>query len=1321
MKFNSGKISFIFRAFVLFALILSVVVASFDVRAATTLITPSNLNWGFVTEGGSGTGSYSAGPATHTGSAKLVTGGSSDGVVFGGLLPGFPLASITVLKYDAYRASGPANVVPNINLEVDFDSTDGFDGTSVYQGRLVFIPGGTINEDTWYTFDALAGSGVWYTSPASLDAATTNYCTLNITSGCTWAQLMSYWPNMNLLSSWADEVGSPGTGMAGFKAGSGWSTPFEGYVDNFVINSATYNFEPSIPPVYNITQDTYYLTIPDAVSAANPGDTIEVAAGTYVLSSQLDLNKANLTLNGAGSGLSIIQVSGTGYRLNISAPGVTINGFGIQKTDKVGVQNIIYVGANNVSITNNEIWGQYVFGDGDVSRAMEFPGGLSGLNISGNTIHNLRQPAYINGVSTGTISNNYTYLTRGWVVAGGDLTFTNNTWGTGANANIYDIVLLSSVSALHYSNVPAMSAANNNAFIEDQRTSPATLSIVYVDGSVAVSGDGTARSPKKTIAEGITRVAPGGTIYVLPGTYAEDLVINKPLSLLGPNAAINPNTGSRVAEAILHPATTGVDPYGTCTVMAYLSVSNITIKGFTFDGDNPGLTSGVNINGADVDACEVLAGYEGMGNITVENNILEHATYAGIDFYNYYNSAATTNNYIRYNRFEDIGTSTYGYGMGVLIYNNFYAAITDNVMTGVRVGIQTGNFSQANPGTTNSISNNQISSWRLGVFHNLWYSSATPLTISNNAITAENYTGAVNYSGILLSSMGTTVGATVTGNTITVPVTDTHSGYTAGYNVWNVQDTAPITISGGTVTGGDYGVFVNNYEGYTSNANNTSIIVNGVTILASDIAGIYVKDSDDNTNGATVFADVQSSTIDTNATGILVYGPQASAKANFNRLSGNPTAGITNGNTSFTMDGTYNWWGSATGPGPVGLGTGVNVSTFVNFTPWCADSTCTTFAPGPAAFEKTSPAHWAVGQSGNPGLSWNTSAGAVNYEYCVDELNNNTCDTAWVSTSGATSAAPLLAINKTYYWQVRALNAVNGVTYANAGGWWVFITAPGSFVQITPAHWSAGQPATPNLTWGASIGATDYEYCVDLILNSSCDTSWVSTSGATSATPTLLANKTYYWQVRALSVGGYTYTAWRAFQTQPGTLNKTSPTHWSPGHTANPTLTWSASNGATDYEYCVDEINNNSCDTSWVSTSGAVTASPALVANKVYYWQVRAVAHGIYTMANGGGWWVFRTQPGAFNKMSPSHWAGGQSLTPTLTWTASLGAAGYEYCISTTAGGCTTWIPVGNVTTIVIGTPLLPNTAYYWQVRAVNATTFTLANSGGIWVFVTGP
>ena len=340
------------------------------------------------------------------------------------------------------------------------------------------------------------------------------------------------------------------------------------------------------------------------IDGASGPRTIEIVAGTYTLPANINVNKPDITIQGQGVLATIIQVSGTGYRFSVTGTGCTIRNLDLVKTDKPGLQDIIWINANNVTIQNNRIHGQFVIGDGDVSRAMVISGGLSNMLIDGNTIFALRQPGYFSGALTpspaGTVSSNFVYGTKGWVIEGGNMVFTGNTWGTGANANVYDIAILAGVQAGFYPDIVAMSNANNAAVIEDQRPSPAILSIVAVDAAAAPGGAGSPLFPYQTIAPALARVAVGGTIHVAAGTYAGPGGINAAVSLLGPNAEICAHDASRVAEAVINTGSPAIRVGTTAPVF---------IKGFKFDGC-----------GLAVDS------YTSGSNLTMQNDIFVNTT-----------------------------------------------------------------------------------------------------------------------------------------------------------------------------------------------------------------------------------------------------------------------------------------------------------------------------------------------------------------------------------------------------------------------------------------------------------------------------------------------------------------------------------------------------------------------------------------------------------------------------------------------------------------------------------------------------------------------
>ena len=107
--------------------------------------------------------------------------------------------------------------------------------------------------------------------------------------------------------------------------------------------------------------------------------------------------------------------------------------------------------------------------------------------------------------------------------------------GHGRKVNVYDIAILADVNPISYTDIVAMSNANNEAVIEDQRVSPPVLSVVYVDDSAAActSDCGGQALSVPDIAPAIPRAVTGGTIKVLPGTYTENVNVNKALKLRG--------------------------------------------------------------------------------------------------------------------------------------------------------------------------------------------------------------------------------------------------------------------------------------------------------------------------------------------------------------------------------------------------------------------------------------------------------------------------------------------------------------------------------------------------------------------------------------------------------------------------------------------------------------------------------------------------------------------------------------------------------------------------------------------------------------------
>ena len=161
------------------------------------------------------------------------------------------------------------------------------------------------------------------------------------------------------------------------------------------------------------TNSNPYCSINDAVTASASGDTIEVASGTYVLTSSIGINHP-LTINGAQEGNSalqreagdssesIVDLRGGYGGFNIMSSDVTISGFDLLGNENTRWGFYVAGGANNLStieISDNLIHGMAKKMDalratswGILTDAVE--GGqilhtIDGLHIYGNHIYNI--------------------------------------------------------------------------------------------------------------------------------------------------------------------------------------------------------------------------------------------------------------------------------------------------------------------------------------------------------------------------------------------------------------------------------------------------------------------------------------------------------------------------------------------------------------------------------------------------------------------------------------------------------------------------------------------------------------------------------------------------------------------------------------------------------------------------------------------------------------------------------------------------------------------------------------------------------------------
>ena len=354
------------------------------------------------------------------------------------------------------------------------------------------------------------------------------------------------------------------------------------------------------------TEANPYCTIQAAINAATiPGEIIMVAAGNYP--EKLNINKS-LSIIGESRDSVIINASSfsSGYGISVTANNVTLEYFTLEGPTHAGGYGIHTSGCNNITFENLLVENS----------------GRSGVDFIGcNTIT-------INNVEAKNNGGVGIAITDSNIVAVSNITTSGNTWAgmavftdgefhvggcdnivlTGANSfgepgpfytetgkdgngADYPITNLNVSGDFQYIMRFPLSGPQKTAFFPTLIYALGAGAYLVSLGAVdAVVNDVITETPLDDygtyyvgpgmiIQSAINAASSGNTIIVATGTYNEEVIVDKPLTLEGVNAGI-PGTGARGAESI-------VDPPGDdigWEAGFFITSGDVTIDGFKIIG-----------------------------------------------------------------------------------------------------------------------------------------------------------------------------------------------------------------------------------------------------------------------------------------------------------------------------------------------------------------------------------------------------------------------------------------------------------------------------------------------------------------------------------------------------------------------------------------------------------------------------------------------------------------------------------------------------------------------------------------------------------------
>ncbi|MBI5951555.1 MAG: BMP family ABC transporter substrate-binding protein [Chloroflexi bacterium] len=373
----------------------------------------------------------------------------------------------------------------------------------------------------------------------------------------------------------------------------------------------------------------------------------------------------------------------------------------------------------------------------------------------------------------------------------------------------------------------------------------------------------------------------------------------------------------------------------------------------------------------------------------------------------------------------------------------------------------------------------------------------------------------------------------------------------------------------------------------------------------------------------------------------------------------------------------------------------------------------------PAAFGKTSPANNALKQPVNATLKWAASINAVEYEYCIDTVSNTVCDTSWEITPSTSVNLSGLTNNQTYYWQVRALNAL-GTVYANTGAWWNFKVVVSPPSPVSPNDGDHILTLRPTFDWTDVAEAGVIGYTIQISTSSAFSSIAHTGNPITSTyTPSVdLPKGKLYWRVQTRSANGP--SLWSEARWYQGPYPPAAPVLNLPANNAlvtdyTPLFKWNVlviPAGAPAFDKYQIQVATDPgfapgaivLDEENVGlTSNQFTPTVDFDPNTKYYWRVR----GVDTLPENGAWSLvraFRTVVEPPVLVLPADGFSSKELRPFFDWDAPSGPGAITgYTIQISRNSAFTQIvhtgsPVGSSYTPMVDLPKGAGVTLYWRV-----------------------